>query len=518
MSDPEQALQGTDTGGDGAIANASFRSAPISQLEGQVSDIQEVMNGLMQEGTHYDDITGDGRNSLLQPGAEKLCFAFKFAPSFDVERLDYAPEEVPNADEPVEGHREYFVNCELTHRPSGQYVGSGRGSCSTLESKYRYRKVEQETEVPVSGDFWDSYDKDQGENMGDADFTLLEDELVNNGISIPEDGEAGVTKNDDGDWRITIKVEGENPDIADLYNTVLKMAEKRALVNAVKRSTAASDIFTQDTEDLQHLDGSGVKRKSNPSVEGERKRQPSSSGKGQRGPTSRRANHTSQNGSTTGQPEDTSTDSRVTFEMPDGSETEIASSAANQLRKINNKLVDLEGNDLAAAVSQCRSAYDWPDPEASVLEQLLRWHEQRLVADDPDEGRTDPRTHTSDEGGRYDNAQDALESIFDEAWAEGKEDWEPISEAQLNRLYAIADDNDWDEAALNRLVKDELGYDSKKEVPYGDPYDEVCAALEDERLRYHMSRDPDTQDMFEENADEGQANHPEFKDDSDLPF
>lgn len=41
----------------------------------------------------------------------------------------------------------------------------------------------------------------------------------------------------------------EHPDIADTYNTVLKMAKKRSLVDAVLTATAASDIFTQDIEE-----------------------------------------------------------------------------------------------------------------------------------------------------------------------------------------------------------------------------------------------------------------------------
>jgi hypothetical protein len=43
------------------------------------------------------------------------------------------------------------------------------------------------------------------------------------------------------------KVENENP--ADHYNTVLKMAKKRAFVDATITATAASDIFTQDIGD-----------------------------------------------------------------------------------------------------------------------------------------------------------------------------------------------------------------------------------------------------------------------------
>jgi len=37
---------------------------------------------------------------------------------------------------------------------------------------------------------------------------------------------------------------------SDLYNTVLKMAKKRSLVDAILTATAASDIFTQDIEDM----------------------------------------------------------------------------------------------------------------------------------------------------------------------------------------------------------------------------------------------------------------------------
>jgi hypothetical protein len=43
---------------------------------------------------------------------------------------------------------------------------------------------------------------------------------------------------------------GENEDPADCYNTVLKMAKKRAYVDAMLTATAASDIFTQDIEEM----------------------------------------------------------------------------------------------------------------------------------------------------------------------------------------------------------------------------------------------------------------------------
>ena len=41
-----------------------------------------------------------------------------------------------------------------------------------------------------------------------------------------------------------------NPDTADQVNTILKMAEKRALIAATLIAVNASDYFTQDIEDL----------------------------------------------------------------------------------------------------------------------------------------------------------------------------------------------------------------------------------------------------------------------------
>ena len=94
------------------------------------------------------------------------------------------------------GHREYEVKCTLRQRDTNQVMGGGLGLCTTMESKYRYR--------------WEGY----------------------------------------GNNRHRV----ENQDIADTYNTVLKRAKKRAFVDAVKSTTAASDIFTQDIEDLPVLE------------------------------------------------------------------------------------------------------------------------------------------------------------------------------------------------------------------------------------------------------------------------
>ena len=51
----------------------------------------------------------------------------------------------------------------------------------------------------------------------------------------------------------------DNPDIADLYNTVKKMAAKRAKCAAVITCTGTSDMFTQDIEDNPALYQKGNK-------------------------------------------------------------------------------------------------------------------------------------------------------------------------------------------------------------------------------------------------------------------
>lgn len=161
---------------------SQFAIIAPQQVRMQVNAIQELMASVMKDGTHFGKVKGCGdKPSLLQPGAQKLALMFQLSPTFDISR-----ENMPG------GHREYTVTCTLSRKSDGSVQGQGVGSCSTMESKYRYRN----------------------------------------------------------EWSNGAKKRVENPDIADVYNTVLKMANKRALVAATLNVTAASDIFTQDIEDM----------------------------------------------------------------------------------------------------------------------------------------------------------------------------------------------------------------------------------------------------------------------------
>lgn len=199
--------------------STAMASVTPYQIKHQVQAIQQLMNDVMKDNSHYGKIPGCGdKPTLLQPGAQKLCLMFNLADDYSIEQTD-----LPNL------HREYRAKCQLIHKGSGIVQGHGFGICSTMESKYRYRNVAdyEVTDEPIPDDAKSRKDEYRKQGYG--------------------------MKKVDGRWawvKFKDSAKQENPDIADTYNTVLKMACKRALVHATLNTTAASDIFAQDLEDL----------------------------------------------------------------------------------------------------------------------------------------------------------------------------------------------------------------------------------------------------------------------------
>lgn len=188
----------------------------------QVTLIQQVMQAAMKKNEHYGVIPGTDKPTLLKPGAEKLCLTFRLGPDYDVfETYDG-------------NHYTVRAKCTLVHTPTQNKMGAGDGLCSTKESKYAYRQAgrkcpqcQKEAIIKGKEEYgggWLCYNKKGG--CG-AKFADEAPEIV--------EQEIGRVANDN---------------LADCYNTILKMACKRALVAAVLNVTAASDIFTQDLDDL----------------------------------------------------------------------------------------------------------------------------------------------------------------------------------------------------------------------------------------------------------------------------
>ena len=207
-----------------AVVNFEDYAMSSAGVIRQVNIIQEVMRGVMKDGEHYGIIPGTNKPSLLKPGAEKLSLVFRLRPEYYIKRTDMD-----------NGHREYEITCTLYHIPTGQSVGQGVGSATTMENKYRYRGGEKEsTGRPVPKEYW---------NLKTAGKLSDAQELLG--------GKGFAPGKIDGNWEVCSvgeKQEHDNP--ADFFNTVLKMSKKRAHVDAILTATAASDIFTQDTEDM----------------------------------------------------------------------------------------------------------------------------------------------------------------------------------------------------------------------------------------------------------------------------
>lgn len=207
---------------------ATIESGPLSaqQVRGQVNLIQEVMRDVMKVNEHYGKIPGCGdKPTLLQPGAQKLIMTFRLVADPEMTIIDMGG-----------GHRE--VRCKVRlYNQSGTFLGAGVGTCSTMEGKYRYRSGPVEfTDKPVPKEYWDLRAKDPKKAQS----------LLGEGMQ--------AKKNESGMWVCARKgqqVEHDNP--ADYYNTVEKMSYKRALVSATLTVTAASDIFTQDIEDMPEV-------------------------------------------------------------------------------------------------------------------------------------------------------------------------------------------------------------------------------------------------------------------------
>lgn len=183
-----------------AVEAYGARSLTAADIRATVNLMQDVMLEVMKDGTHYGTIPGTKSKSLYKAGAEKLMATFRLAAKPEVEDLSEG------------GEIAYRVTVNLLSA-NGTFVGAGIGECSSAEDKYSWRAA-------VCDEEWD----ETPENRRRIKYAK---------------------------WQGRVEKKKQvrtNP--ADVANTILKMAKKRAQVDAVITATAASDIFTQDIEDL----------------------------------------------------------------------------------------------------------------------------------------------------------------------------------------------------------------------------------------------------------------------------
>ena len=209
----------------------------VDEMVAQKAKIEDLMNRVMVVDKHYGKIPGVNKPTLLKPGAEAINVALRLAPDYESEKV-WGPGD----------HLTVISKCVLRHIPTGLTIASGEGMCSTRESKYGKRKAMRV--CPACGEPQIRRSKYPPKAGQDDYVEGLEGEQQPGWYCWKKEGGCGqnFAFNDPA---ITDQEEGviENPDLPDTRNTVLKMADKRALVAAVLNGTAASDVFTQDAED-----------------------------------------------------------------------------------------------------------------------------------------------------------------------------------------------------------------------------------------------------------------------------
>ncbi|MGO4498843.1 hypothetical protein AB4114_23450 [Paenibacillus sp. 2RAB27] len=197
--------------GGGAIIDYEFGSA--TDLRKKLADMKQKLNltkeffrEVMQEGVDYGIIPGTDKPTLLKPGAEGLCEFYNFAPTIASKVEDKNFET---------GFYGVDITIRLIHRGSGAIIGEGVGHANTFESRYRWRWV-SEKDLPKGVDKEDLVSKERTGKYGKYQSYRM-----------------------------------ENDDMHSIWNTVLKMAKKRALVDATLAATRSSGIFTQTEQELE---------------------------------------------------------------------------------------------------------------------------------------------------------------------------------------------------------------------------------------------------------------------------
>lgn len=212
--------------------------AQVKREEAMRGVLKDYVGRNMKEGHHFSNTLGTvtlPKPMLLQEGTRNICSLFKLTfgnPEIDEKWLD---------------GDHYRVRTHIAlFNAEGRQIASGDGICSTRETKYAYRTGQRECpecHVPA----------------------IMKDNKTANGgfyCWAKKDGCGAKFAADDA--RITEQVTGrvDNPDKADIENTVLKMSIKRAKSAAVCDVPMVSEIFAPDEEGARERGREGETQRS----------------------------------------------------------------------------------------------------------------------------------------------------------------------------------------------------------------------------------------------------------------
>jgi hypothetical protein len=190
-----------------------------------INRFQQIVHANLVKDLDYGVIPGTTKPTLLKPGAEKIAKLLGLSDQYII--LD-------RQEDWNKPFFRYLVKCQLISIRGQVIVSEGLGECNSYESKYRYR--DSKRKCPT---------------CGSETIIKGKEEYGGGWLCFKKSGGCGA-KFDDNDPQITDQVVGkvENEDIFSLVNTLIKMAKKRALVDASLSAGRLSNVFTQDMEDI----------------------------------------------------------------------------------------------------------------------------------------------------------------------------------------------------------------------------------------------------------------------------
>lgn len=173
----------------------------VKKTMDKIAAFQAVVQQTLRREHDYGIIPGTLKPTLLKPGGEKICMMLGVNPEYEM--MDHVQDY-------ERGFFAYIIRCTL--KKGTKNVAQGLGNCNSYEKKYRWINSDY---IPAG----------------------IESEKVRQFI--------------DKYGRLRYKI--PNPDPWDLSNTILKIAKKRAFIDAVLQVASLSEIFTQDIEEMQEF-------------------------------------------------------------------------------------------------------------------------------------------------------------------------------------------------------------------------------------------------------------------------
>lgn len=167
----------------------------IALLQGMVKD-------LLIRDIDYGRIPGTPQDSLWDPGASQIIGSFNcYVGQRRILKLEDNEQKIV-----------VVVEVPIISRATGQEVGSGIGAASTLETKYKYRWVDDPRQWGYDDPIIKTFKTKRGKGDQSNETTL---------------------------YRIP------NPEYSELLNTIVKMASKRAEVDGAESLPGVSSVLRQ---------------------------------------------------------------------------------------------------------------------------------------------------------------------------------------------------------------------------------------------------------------------------------